>query len=381
MNTAADSTGTSKATLEQHHEFLNRKRFILLDGVRGLAILAVIWHHSGGSNPIEHDFFSRGYLGVDLFFVLSGFLITFLLLRERRRTNKVSLKKFYMRRILRIFPLYFAFLIALTTGLYIQATPERALEILEIFPYYFLYISNWAPSDMFQYFERSWSLAVEEQFYLIWPLLFAFLPLIRSSVVITLYVIVVTALTLAVDTGSAKYLIDGLLPFRTLLIGCLLAIILTHPIGYLKISNVLARRHSTLIIALLLLASIWVVSGPIVGINQLFVHLLMAAFLASITLNESSSATAVLAWRPLQLCGLVSYGMYILHGQLWGITEKLTGFIPLSFISESRVTFSLIFAVVSLCAALVSYYFFEKWFLSLKKNYASTPPEPKKPLA
>src|SRR5262245_32214375 len=92
-----------------HRWFLGRSHFGALDGLRCISILAVIWAHGPGQRATLF-LLRSGALGVDLFFVISGFLITTLLLRERRSTGSVSLARFYARRSLRIFPLYYAVL-------------------------------------------------------------------------------------------------------------------------------------------------------------------------------------------------------------------------------------------------------------------------------
>ena len=94
-----------------HDRYLGTRTFASLNGVRGLCILAVLWHHAGGG--LHAQLFERGFLGVDMFFVLSGFLIVTLLLRERDRTGGISLKNFYARRTLRIFPIYYLVLFIL----------------------------------------------------------------------------------------------------------------------------------------------------------------------------------------------------------------------------------------------------------------------------
>jgi peptidoglycan/LPS O-acetylase OafA/YrhL len=92
-----------------HHEFLEQRQFNLLDDVRCFCILTVLWHHANPPNfpPI----LKRGFLGVDMFFVLSGFLIVTLLLREQSTVGKISLRKFYARRALQIFPVYYGMLL------------------------------------------------------------------------------------------------------------------------------------------------------------------------------------------------------------------------------------------------------------------------------
>src|ERR1044072_1415372 len=148
-----------------------------LDGLRGIAITAVFIHHLQhfiyqGDRLFGWLFLPFGSLGVDIFFVLSGFLITTLLLEEHASTNTINLKKFYIRRALRLLPalfvlLAFTALFALLFLPFSEATTTARLSIIAIF-----YGTNWALA----FGERSdllghlWSLAVEEQFYVIWPL-------------------------------------------------------------------------------------------------------------------------------------------------------------------------------------------------------------------
>ena len=110
-----------------HAAFLARRNFRSLDGLRCLAIVTVVWHHAhGGYAALPAT--RHGFLGVDLFFVISGFLITTLLLRERARTGAISLKNFYARRTLRIFPLYYFVLAALFLVLPLAVTLTPMLE-------------------------------------------------------------------------------------------------------------------------------------------------------------------------------------------------------------------------------------------------------------
>lgn len=145
-----------------------------LDGLRGIAVAAVVLYHA------FPDRLPGGFLGVDVFFVLSGFLITSLLLRERTATGRVSLKRFWLRRVRRILPMTLTALIVTTTiaGL---IGGDTAVRLPEQFFSTAFFVNNWAQIAMGQsYFADSapsvtmhyWSLAVEEQFYLLWPLLF-----------------------------------------------------------------------------------------------------------------------------------------------------------------------------------------------------------------
>ena len=140
-----------------------------LDGVRGIAVSLVVVFHFG--------FFSPGWVGVQIFFVLSGYLITGILLREKDRALGDYLGRFYWRRSLRIFPLYFIYLTA-CCAMYKSAGEPGSLA--SDWPFLVTYTANFGrlrESDIGPAFVHLWSLAVEEQFYLLWPLLVYFLPL------------------------------------------------------------------------------------------------------------------------------------------------------------------------------------------------------------
>lgn len=149
-------------------------RFGSLDGLRFLCILAVLWHHSP-LTPIYLDqlqLAGRGFAGVDFFFVLSGFLITTLLLREEAEKGGFSLRGFYWRRILRIVPVYF--LVVTLVAVYFIGWKGQG-QWSELLPYYYLFLSNFLVGDI-PLLDPTWSLAVEEQYYLIWPLTLLILP-------------------------------------------------------------------------------------------------------------------------------------------------------------------------------------------------------------
>ena len=150
------------------------KKLPALDGIRGIAILLVLCFHSGlilrASGPVQHLFSEVArscWCGVDLFFVLSGFLITGILLDTR--DSRHHFRNFYMRRVLRIFPLYYGVIL----WLFLQ-NPDFPDQI-----WYWLYLQNWGPvfggSTPPMVVQPFWSLAVEEQFYLVWPFAIFFL--------------------------------------------------------------------------------------------------------------------------------------------------------------------------------------------------------------
>ena len=165
---------------------ISRKHIKSLDGIRGVAILAVLIHHLTASSwPSAHpslhplrDFFFLGWMGVDLFFALSGFLITGILMDTKSAQN--YFQAFYMRRVLRIFPLFYLVLTVLTLAHYApfgsQAVPWFPPP--SQLPFYFAYLNNWLPlhRGVPNILGHFWTLAVEEQFYLLWPLCVWLLP-------------------------------------------------------------------------------------------------------------------------------------------------------------------------------------------------------------
>jgi peptidoglycan/LPS O-acetylase OafA/YrhL len=150
-----------------------RTHLLGLNGIRALAVLGVLWHHAGPAAGVQ-AIHLNGFLGVDLFFVLSGLLITGLLLQEQAATGRIALAKFYVRRSLRIFPLYYAVLAALSLYFVLSAGASSQREaFLRELPWQLSYTSNWVP--IHSMLAISWSLSTEEQFYLVWPPLLAWL--------------------------------------------------------------------------------------------------------------------------------------------------------------------------------------------------------------
>jgi len=206
----------------------NKIHYPALDGLRGIAILLVVVFHNFGFI----DFFFFGWLGVDLFFVLSGFLITGILLKSVGKPG--YLRNFYFRRILRIFPLYYLLLIVCFFILPFISSLKPQLDYNSHHQVYFwTYTQNWlfalSPPANSNYLIHLWSLGVEEQFYLIWPLLILW---IRKPK--TLLVIVATLLAGVLIFRSWLWVnkIEGLQYFSLyafsridgICIGCMLAL-------------------------------------------------------------------------------------------------------------------------------------------------------------
>jgi peptidoglycan/LPS O-acetylase OafA/YrhL len=300
-----------------------------LDGLRGIAVLLVVLFHLG-LRP-----FRSGYLGVDIFFVISGFLITNLLIAEVGRTGRISLPAFWARRARRLLPaLALMLVVVAVVGWFTSTFSERAslrgdllATVTYVANWHFIkttsyFVSNGIPSPV----EHTWSLAIEEQFYLAWPLLVsAILVVWRRSLrvlgTLTIVGIVVSATLLAMLwlPGSVEraYMGTDARIFEPLM-GALGAILLT----WVAVRDLMARHGSAIgILGALGVLAVILVTGP-GGRGYYFggaflLSALTLVVVASVWVNPGGPLGRSLGWRPLAWVGVISYGVYLWH---WPIT-------------------------------------------------------------
>lgn len=363
----------------EYRDFLARRHFGSLDGIRCIAILVVLWHHSAISSNISLGGISeRGFLGVDLFFVLSGFLIVTLLLREKSRRGEIALGKFYMRRTLRIFPPYYA-LLALLVVVYL-AIPNlnTAAGFFNCLPYYVTYTSNWSLLQAAN-LAIIWSLATEEQFYLVWPAVEKFLRPWAIAVVLG----AVIGVNQLINFG----LLDGLfariyetqgrpnLPilectFTPIALGVVAAHVLNNSRGYVLARQWLGGRYSPLALSVLIVILLICLPGDLSGWPRLAIHIAIALWLASLVVREDHIMRPILAAAPITFIGAVSYGMYLYH--MWVFHAVGVGCRSLEIRSELAV-FALNVAA-TIVVATASYRLLERPFLAMKDRFASASP-------
>lgn len=350
------------------------KYFGSLDGLRCLSIVAVIWHHAAhtsGGPPM----LGRGFLGVDMFFVLSGFLIVTLLLRERDAHGQIALGPFYGRRALRIFPPYYALLLAVGILALVSARGQTRAAFLAALPFYLTYTSNWivhqAPN-----MGILWSLAAEEQFYLFWPPVERFLS--RGRVLLVMGVVI--AINQAINFG----LLDGWLQsrvgvgrndlsilqatFTPICLGVLIAHALHDPAGHRRAHRLLGGQRAPLALLALLLVLLNVPNPEIAGVHRLAIQLCMVLLIASCVVREGHILSVPLSWKPVRYVGVISYGMYLYH--MWvahaaGIALKRFG------LPKTRYEFAVVLLGTVLVAHL-SFRYFETPILRLKRFFVRT---------
>jgi peptidoglycan/LPS O-acetylase OafA/YrhL len=166
-----DTSGQTHPQASAHAVFKATRRFDSLNGWRAIAILGVIWHHTM-ANAFASPIAQQGKHGVTLFFVISGFLIVTLLLREKEQAGSISLGKFWGRRCLRILPVYYGTLLLYVALVGMAEHSDAGRDFFRNLPFFATFTSNLfvTPSDR-TIFVFSWSVAAEEQFYLTWPLI------------------------------------------------------------------------------------------------------------------------------------------------------------------------------------------------------------------
>lgn len=344
---AAGSTLQTPGAADAHRAYLGRSRFGSLDGLRCICIAAVLWHHSPwwasmADRPLIAE---RGFVGVDIFFVLSGYLITTLLLRETRERGQFSLTGFYWRRALRILPLYF-FVVTLLAVYFIGVKGQT--EYLEILPYYYLFLSNFLVEHI-PMLGVTWSLAVEEQYYLIWPLALALLPrkliLPALGLAIAVNVLVMTGAFggTAPEWGPLRFALPNA-TYAPILIGSALALLLDRPGVFAALWPVLGRKAAPPIALGLLIVLLQLLPGDLRGLPNLALHLTMAVVLASLVMREDHLLAPVLRWRPVARMGEISYGIYLyhligLHIATVGLTAAGMTWGPVVLVTYSLVSF------------------------------------------
>lgn len=297
-----------------------------LDGLRGLAIAPVVWHHAT-PRPLE-GLLGRGPLGVDLFFTLSGYLVTSLLLAERARRGGIDLPAFWARRAARILPLYYLVLGAFAAGTSLLLEPaspsrqhfERSLAA------YATFTTTWFVDFSVPHpivFAFSWSLAPEVQFYLLFPPLLLVLGGGRARaapmVAILLALQPVAAGWLpAASPGSVAAVARAFAEFpRSLLLGALGAAMTFGAPGRQLVESV-----ATLLLPVALAALGFAVAAD--GTPLLAVHAAMLAVVVVAAVGGRDGAgSRLLSLRPLVRLGELSYGVYLLHVGVLGALRWL----------------------------------------------------------
>jgi peptidoglycan/LPS O-acetylase OafA/YrhL len=358
---------TDRARLAPLYERLERKNIPALDGFRMVAVFLVIFFHFGFDAVPGGD-------GVMMFFVLSGFLITWLLIKEHERTGAISFRAFYRRRTLRIFPAFYGFwLLIVGAGLVLHGAGPSAHAWSAFF-----YVSNYYSAltgHPVSAFSHTWSLAIEEQFYLLWPLVFVCcrgsLPLLTRVLVTLIASVALNRLVLVfVFAVDGSYLYSALdTRVDQLLIGCLTAVLLRRRALEWLWSRVCCHPVAPLVTVSLLVGS--VAFGEQVlwryrDVAGYTVHaVLYAVLIVQLVALSDSPLWSWLNSAPARFLGLISYPLYLYQEvTLYSVREAL---------QQQPVIVQLLAAIaVTVGVASMSYYVIERPFLRMKHRATAT---------
>ncbi len=297
-------------------EYQSRRYIPELDGVRAVSVFLVLISHYWRAAAES----MVGRLGVTFFFVLSGYLITTLLLREEKERGRVELTGFYIRRTCRIFPLYYLTLAAycfliLVVGL----RPEHREAILRTLPADLCYFQE-VPRSAVSYselpFQQSWSLGIEEKFYLVWPVLgFVLFTSPRSRRLLALQLLAIFACTILLRNAGMPVLARCLFPYFEIVLGCLLGLLLQDERWFRRLSCLRSSAAPLILLAALVpiheleCAFVFQSRGAVCHVIQ---SVIAALLVASILLN-SGWVVRALRWQPIVFVGTISYGIYLIH--------------------------------------------------------------------
>ncbi|MDP2138259.1 MAG: acyltransferase [Candidatus Didemnitutus sp.] len=347
---------------------MTHRYFPSLDGLRTIAVGIVLAAHGGLS------YFRSGGVGVDIFFVLSGFLITSILAAECHTSGTVSLRNFYARRFLRLAPALvlmcaFAAAAMLLMGQHFPAT-EIALSLS--------YTINWARAfyDVdYGWFNHTWTLAIEEQFYLLWPLVVIVLdrvtrrPALKAAIFVGLALVVAVYRARMVGIFSDErinYALDTRMD--SLMTGAALAyLVRSLPGGKLpdRVGRFLGQIVAPFALAVLFaIPQVVTWYSPWMGwIGYSIVAVCSALVIADLVAGGHSRLERILSTRPMVYVGRISYGIYLFHLPVYHLVELAAPGASLL----AKLPFKL---AVSIGLAAASYSLVEKQFLRLKSRFA-----------
>lgn len=332
-----------------------------LDGLRGIAVIFVIISHSVlwpyiGVESAKIKSLMNGHVGVSIFFVLSGFLITTLLIQEKESTGRIDIIAFMKRRAIRIFPLYYLSIFFLMYMDYIGKANIPSCSYPFAFTYTVNFISKGCDHSTISHF---WSLSVEEHFYLFWP--FVFMLGKRFSAIIAIVMIIA-----CVNMGTVFYQhVDSWYPNRwtfpamlPILCGCVTAIA-SRMSG---LSSFFSDGSKSSIALICIIAGL---CSPAFTTYDLPWIVSMCSILIYIKYNQGSILVKILEFKPLAIVGVISYGLYVWQGVFTGNGPYRTGAaFPPPLYTGLWLTF---------IVAPLSYVLFERPLLKLKERYSWSP--------
>jgi peptidoglycan/LPS O-acetylase OafA/YrhL len=331
-----------------------------LDGLRGIAIAAVMLEHTNVAIG------SFGYLGVDVFFVLSGYLITTLLMRERERLGRVDLPRFYLRRALRLYPALVMTVVVFAPFARYVAANHTTAGYAEAALLSLTYVQNIAVTLGHNAgLGHTWSLAMEEQFYLLWPVTLLALTRLghRRAAMVTAGIGLLSMAAYAmflrpVPGGLPIVYFNPLTRAGPLMMGCALALWLSSaPVTSRRIVRALSTGGVVGLAGLAVFADV-ALNQHWEALDIPLAALSTCALITGVTGGQVSVVSRVLAARPLVGLGTISYALYLVHVPVYAILG--------SHWTGARHDLIAVEMLVSIAIASLSYVTVERYFRRLR---------------
>jgi len=353
-----------------------------LNGLRAIAALAVVVSHITqglGEFGLDPYLFGKtfegtpkglelaGY-GVSVFFALSGFLITYLLLREKEE-GRINIRNFYIRRILRIWPLYYFYLgLCIITILYQgDSINEGSLFYYLFFSANIAFIQNIPIPFMLHY----WSLGVEEQFYAFWPWLarLEIKKLLRISIIILALLLLLKLVFRIIDIKyniSLPYTVIHVTRFHCMLMGAIGAIL------YYKKNNLFMAITTSPVTQAICWACIGIAAMNKFHLVAMIDNELISAITLCLIMGQVAGKFKIinLENNVMDFVGKISYGIYVYHPLILLYLSRVLGAIPGESLFKYLIVY-LVIVFVTICVAWISYEYFEKKFLKIKLKYST----------
>ena len=388
-----DSTVLQQNNLKS--EDTKKVYFENLDFLRFIACFIVFLGHSAPhdlANLLPYSAYNKfvhlvtnGGLAVSFFFVLSGFLITFLLLKEKEKTNTILVKEFYTRRLLRIWPLYLS---VVFFGFCIYPYVKYLIGMNSVIPndpiYYFSFLTNFDSIRLShlgvlevsspEMLAVTWSVAIEEQFYLVWPLLFLIFPK-KAYVYVLLATITISCLFRYIhrEDGATLYF-HTLSVSSDLAIGGLMAYLTLFSTGFTNFFLTIKTKY----IALIYILGIAILSNgvyllPLLKDYAFALRIVSTVFFAFVIAEQNISKHSIVKYsrfRVISYLGRYTYSFYLLHPIGIQMTIILFRILRINHPSLTQEFFYTFLALIfSLLLSFVSFHFLEKPFLLFKKRF------------
>lgn len=292
-----------------YESYRHRRYFSELDGLRAVSVLLVFTTH------LDVLFWDRlhGNTGVTFFFVLSGFLITTLCLREESADGRLDLGSFYLRRVFRIYPLYVAVLaLYCVLILVLGMASERRAAFVDSLPYYLGFLPEQAllaSTGVEPPFSGAWSLGIEEKFYFVWPLLGFVLLAARFRPRVVTLLVLVAAFACAPLLGTLGHLLT---PYALIAMGCVAGVLLHDPRWYARLALLGSPRVLGAVLALVVVVQVGVPEIQLGGALYVAYGVPVTALLVGLVVTTTSVPDR-LSSRPLVFLGRISYAFYLTH--------------------------------------------------------------------